>query len=106
MSTFLTFRVLPATGDKLNEVLNIVASGPSAPKPDDDGEVELDIDSVDINTLWRLDQYVNSCLQVGVLNWRLRLPEGCPSGPSGAGVGSCTRMRAVSCSSSWMAVFL
>jgi len=53
--------MLPA--EKLGRVVQIINEGPSKLDNDEDEEIELDIDKLDNQTLWKLNKYVNSCLK-------------------------------------------
>lgn len=52
------FSTLP--GERLARVLEIIAEGPSASTLEDSDEVELDLDSLDAETLWKLQAYMDS----------------------------------------------
>mmetsp|Transcript_22157 Transcript_22157/g.46400 ORF Transcript_22157/g.46400 Transcript_22157/m.46400 type:complete len:473 (-) Transcript_22157:630-2048(-) len=52
--------MLPA--EKLGRVVQIINEGPSKIDNSEE-EIELDIDKLDNQTLWRLNKYVNSCLK-------------------------------------------
>lgn len=47
-------------GDQLADVLNIIAESLTNVNPDDDEEIELDVDQLDNNTLWRLREYCDN----------------------------------------------
>ena len=50
--------------DKLAGVVEIIKSSPSHVGSDDDDEIELDmdaLDAVDVDTLWKIDEYVQAC---------------------------------------------
>ena len=53
---FVALATMPP--DKRGEVVEIINSGPSALATNDDGELELDIDGLDIITLRKIDEYV------------------------------------------------
>lgn len=50
-------------GEKLSRVVEIIQQGTGDINQGED-EIELDIDALDNDTLWRLDRYVKSCLKI------------------------------------------
>lgn len=50
-------------GEKLSRVVEIIQQGAGDINQGED-EIELDIDALDNDTLWRLDRYVKSCLKI------------------------------------------
>ena len=51
------------SAEKLVKVVQIINEGPNKLNDNDDEEIELDIDSLDNQTLWRLEKYTTSCLK-------------------------------------------
>lgn len=47
-------------GDQLADVLNIIAESLTNVNSDDEEEIELDVDQLDNNTLWRLREYCDN----------------------------------------------
>lgn len=50
-------------GDHLGEVLNIIAENLKHLNPEDEEEIELDVDQLDNATLWRLREFCDSVVQ-------------------------------------------
>lgn len=59
----LSHAVGTLAGERLARVLEIIAEGPSAPavaEGEEDEECELDIDSLDVETLWKMQAFVDA----------------------------------------------
>jgi hypothetical protein len=75
-------------GERLARVLEIIAEGPSAPAVgEEDEECELDIDSLDVETLWKMQAFVDA-VQAEIDSKAARPPSaGGAAGGAGAPAG-------------------
>jgi hypothetical protein len=48
------------TGDQMGRILELIMASPSAPKSEGEEEIEVDIDSLDNDTLWKIQAYVDT----------------------------------------------
>jgi hypothetical protein len=76
-------------GERLARVLEIVAAGPSAP-PAEAGaeECDLDIDALDVDTLWKLQEYVDAVLAEAEAKAARAPAPAAPAAGGGAGAGA------------------
>lgn len=47
-------------GEQMGHILELIMESPSAPKAEGDEEVEIDIDAIDNDTLWKIQAYVDT----------------------------------------------
>lgn len=49
-------------GDQMGRILELIMASPNAPKSEGDEEVEVDIDALDDDTLWKIQAYVDTII--------------------------------------------
>ncbi|KAG2431938.1 hypothetical protein HYH02_013156 [Chlamydomonas schloesseri] len=78
-------------GDQLADVLNIIAENLKDVNPDDDEEIELDVDQLDNTTLWRLREYCDNVANRGAgVGGHVAPSKAAPARAAGGGGGGAT----------------
>jgi len=53
-------------GDQMGRILELIMASPNAPKSEGEEEVEVDIDALDDDTLWKIQAYVDTIIAEAV----------------------------------------